>query len=270
MSGVKAPLTRVADIELREVWKTFARQEEAQEGMEAHDEHGATLAGLNLRVDPGTIHVLMGYSGVGKSVTLKHILGLLKPDSGEVLVRGRSVADANDVELRDIRRDFGMLFQNAALFDSLNVYENVAFPLREHRRDMPEEAVRKRVLELLDRVELKNVLEKMPSDLSGGMRKRVGLARAIALEPKILLFDEPTTGLDPVTSQVIDNLIVKTTRDLSASSFIISHDVHAALRMGDYVSMIWKGKIIETGRPDDFLKTDKEPVLRFLRSAGAL
>jgi len=254
----------IPDIEMRGVWKSFG------DDPKGPGENGATLAGLDLVVQPKTIHVLMGSSGVGKSVTLKHILGLVKPDRGDVLVRGRSVATASDVELREIRRDFAMLFQNAALFDSLNVYENVAFPLREHRKEMSEDEIRARVGELLSRVELENVFEKMPSDLSGGMRKRVGLARALALEPRILLFDEPTTGLDPVTSQIIDDLIVKTTRDLGASSVVISHDVHAALRISDFVSMIWKGKIIETARPADFRRSSLEPVVHFLRSAGAV
>jgi phospholipid/cholesterol/gamma-HCH transport system ATP-binding protein len=245
------------DIELRGVWKTFPG-------------HEPTLAGMDLKVAPGSIHVLMGYSGTGKSVTLKHVLGLLKPDEGDVLVKGRSVARADDVQLREIRRDFGMLFQNAALFDSYDVYENVAFPLREHRKDMGEDEIYSRVTDLLERVDLNNVLEKMPSDLSGGMRKRVGLARALALEPKILLFDEPTTGLDPVTSQLIDDLIVKSTRELKASALIISHDVLAALRIGDFVSMLWKGKIIETARPEELRKSGQEPVVHFLRSAGAV
>ncbi len=243
-------------IELKDVWKTFARAS------------GPTLAGMDLAVRRGSIHVLLGHSGTGKSVTLKHMLGLIEPDRGEIRIAGEPLDSADEVRLREIRRHFGMLFQSSALFDSLSVFDNVAFPLREHRPEWGEERIAARVEELLGLVELPDIGEEMPSDLSGGMRKRVGLARAIALEPDILLFDEPTTGLDPVTSHVIDDLIVKTTRDLGATSFIISHDIHAALRIADVISFLWQGKILESGSPDEFRRSSSDPIRRILRSAG--
>lgn len=229
-----------------------------------------TLDHFNFKVFQGEISVLIGYSGTGKSVALKHALGLLRPDEGQVLIKGQDVNAVGKVELYELRKNFGVLFQGSALFDSLNVFENVAFPLREHRKGWSEKQISERVNELIDRVELPGSMDKMPSELSGGMQKRVGLARAIALEPKILVFDEPTTGLDPVTSQVIDELIVRTTRLLKASALVISHDIHAALRIADFVSMIWKGKILERATPAELLKSDKDVIRHFLRSAGAI
>ncbi len=247
---------RVPDIEFRNVTKQFSGSPKA------------TLDGISLKAYPETIHVLIGFSGSGKSVTLKHVLGLMKPDEGEVLIRGQNISELEGPPLYELRKNFGVLFQGSALFDSLDVYENVAFPLREHRKDMREDAILARVKELLSRVDLEESLEKVPSELSGGMQKRVGLARALALDPKILLFDEPTTGLDPVTTKLIDELIVRTTRALKASAFIISHDIHAALRLADFVSMIWKGKIIETAKPKDIVRTTNPELRSFLESAG--
>lgn len=246
----------VPDLEFRNVHKQFPGAPQP------------TLNGVNLRCAPEQIHMLIGYSGSGKSVTLKHALGLLPPDDGQILVRGQDLATLPPTQFYEIRRNFGVLFQGSALFDSLSVFENVAFPLREHRRDLSEAQIHKRVTELLAQVELPGSEDKMPSELSGGMQKRVGLARAIALHPRILLFDEPTTGLDPVTSQIIDDLIVKTARTLKASAFIISHDIHAALRLADFVSMIWKGKIVETGTPKQIIQTKNPELRRFLTSAG--
>lgn len=246
------------EIEFRNVWKHFPKSKLP------------TLCGIDLNVASESLHVIMGHSGSGKSVTLKHLLGLLRPDEGKIILRGQDFDDLDDYQMREARRNFGMLFQNSALFDGLNVMDNVAFPIREHRRDLSEGEIAQRVESLLESVELKDVLHKMPSELSGGMKKRVGLARAIALEPKILLCDEPTTGLDPETSRVIDDLIVSTTRRLKASALIISHDVHASLRIADFVSMIWKGRIIETARPLDFVKSQNPVVQNFLKSAGVI
>lgn len=248
----------VFELELKNIFKQFPRAERP------------TLNGMSLSVEKGTIHVLLGHSGSGKSVTLKHLLGLLEPDSGEILVRGQNIGEISQVEHNDLQKKFGMLFQSSALFDSLTVKENVAFPLREHRPDLSDVEVLARVEDLLERVKLPRALNKLPSELSGGMRKRVGLARAIALSPEILFYDEPTTGLDPQTARVIDDLIANTSRKLNATSLIISHDIQAALRIGDFVSMIWEGQIIETATPDQFLRSDNSVVREFLKSAGVL
>lgn len=246
------------DIELKNVCKKF-------KGMDH-----PTLSGVNLTVRKGQIHSLLGYSGVGKSVTIKIILSLLRADSGSIVIKGQELSDLSEREIFEQRKIFGMVFQSAALFDSLSVFENVAFPLREHRKDMPENKIEERVKELLEMVELNvdQTRKKMPSELSGGMRKRVGIARAIALHPQILLFDEPTTGLDPVTSQVIDELILSTTRNLGASALVISHNINAALRISDCVSMIAEGKIIESGAPANFIASRVPEVQRFLKAAG--
>ncbi|NCN26862.1 ATP-binding cassette domain-containing protein [bacterium] len=228
------------------------------------------LAGLDLDIKQGEIHVLIGFSGTGKSVTIKHALGLMKPDSGQVSVFGSEIAELNDYQLREMRMNFGMLFQGVALFDSLSVYENIAFPLREHRKEMSEQEIRHRVEELLLKVELEKAIQKMPEELSGGMKKRVGLARAMALKPKILICDEPTTGLDPVTAQVIDTLIEKSTREVNASAFLVSHDIHAAIRIADRISMILEGKIIITESPEGFKRSQHPVVLQFLESAGVV
>lgn len=245
-------------IEFRDVWKEFPGS------------MTPTLAGLSFRCEKGTIHTLIGHSGSGKSVTLKHVLGLFPPTRGEILINGENIVGMSSEHLRRVRMKYGMLFQNSALFDSLTVAENIAFPLEEHRKEMKEIEVRRRVRELLEMVNLKGTEDKMPSQISGGMQKRVGLARAIALNPEILLFDEPTTGLDPVTAKVIDDLIVRTTHALGASALIISHDIHAALRISDFVSMIWKGKIVLTASPKEFVKSKDEVVSQFLGSAGVI
>lgn len=243
-------------IQFKDVWKQFLGAPQP------------TLAGMNLEVTKEKIHVLLGFSGVGKSVTIKHILGLLQPDRGKVFIQGQNIAELGPVELRNFRKKYGMLFQGSALFDSLDVFENLAFPIREHRRDLAEDQVEARVMELLKQVRLEQAVRKMPAELSGGMRKRVGLARAIALEPEILLFDEPTTGLDPITSKVIDDLIVETTHRLKATSLVISHDIVSALRMADGVSMLFEGQIIETAPPTQFKQSQSKLVREFLSSAG--
>lgn len=233
-------------------------------------EHGPILDEMSLKILPRSIHVLIGFSGTGKSVTIRHALGLMKPDKGLVKVKGADLATLDEYQVREMRKSFGMLFQSVALFDSLSVFENVAFPFREHRRDMSEQQIKDKVDELLDRVELKGYVKKMPEELSGGMKKRVGIARAMALNPEILVCDEPTTGLDPVTTQLIDNLIAKTTRELNASAFLVSHDIHAAMRIADIVSMIYRGKIIESGTPDEFRRSKDKVVVNFLESAGVI
>ncbi|BAI80589.1 ABC transporter, ATP-binding protein [Deferribacter desulfuricans SSM1] len=219
--------------------------------------------GINLKIVKNAITYIIGPSGTGKSVLLKQIMGLLKPDKGKVIVLGEDLSTLNKKELLNIRKKFGMLFQNAALFDSMNVYENVAFPLREHTK-LREKEIRKIVLEKLRLVGLTNVEYKMPSELSGGMRKRVGLARAIALEPEIILYDEPTTGLDPIMTDVVDNLIYETQKKLNITSIVISHDIESTFKIADYIAMIYDGKIVMYGTPEEFKKTDNPYVRQFL------
>ena len=218
------------------------------------------LDGVNLMIDSGQITVIIGQSGGGKSVLLKHIIGLIRPDRGEVLIDGVDIARLNDRKLNDIRKNFGMLFQEAALFDSMTVGENVAFPLHEHTR-LNQRHIDEIVHQKLLQVGLTAVAHKMPSELSGGMRKRVGLARAIALDPKIILFDEPTTGLDPITADAIDRLIVDTQKHTKATCVAISHDIESTFKIAQTVAMLYQGKIVEVGTPEE-IKASKSPALQ--------
>ncbi len=233
-------------IQIRNLHKTFGKQE--------------VLKGLNLDIPGQLTTVILGPSGIGKSVLLKHIIGLVKPDSGEILLDGEDITKMNDKELNRIRRKFGMLFQGAALFDSMNVEENVAFPLREHTR-LDDKEIHEIVQEKLHQVGLVGIEHKMPSELSGGMQKRVGLARAIVLEPEILLFDEPTTGLDPIMVEAIDKLIVDTQKLFRFTNVVISHGVHAAFFIGHKIAIIYNGVIIEEGTPDA-IKNSSHPVVK--------
>jgi phospholipid/cholesterol/gamma-HCH transport system ATP-binding protein len=220
----------------------------------------AVLRGLNLEMERGKTTVIIGRSGGGKSVLLKHIIGLLRPDSGQVLVDGVNIAQLGSRELNEVRKKFGMLFQEAALFDSMNVAENVAFPLREQGR-RGEEEIRGIVREKLHQVGLTDVEHKMPSELSGGMKKRVGLARAIALDPEIILFDEPTTGLDPITADAINELIISTHLRTKVTCVVISHDIGSSFKIAHKVAMLFEGRIIMTGAPEVF-KNAQDPVVR--------
>ncbi len=228
------------------------------------------LNGLDLAIPQGKITVIIGCSGSGKSVILKHMIGLLRPDRGHVVVGNTDLSTLDSVALRDIRTRFGMLFQNAALFDSLNVHDNVAFPLVEHAR-LSSVQIDRKVKELLTIVGLPNVGHKMPSELSGGMRKRVGLARAIALAPQIILYDEPTTGLDPIMTDAIDNLILSMQKRLGITSVVISHDIAATFHVADRIAMLHEGRIILAGPPDVFRTADHPVVRQFLegRSSSA-
>jgi phospholipid/cholesterol/gamma-HCH transport system ATP-binding protein len=217
------------------------------------------LDGLDLEIEEGKTTVIIGRSGGGKSVLLKHIIGLIRPDSGEVLIDGTDITRLGDRDLNEIRKKFGMLFQEAALFDSMTVCENVAFPLREHTR-MKEEEIRRTVADRLRAVGLTGVEEKMPSELSGGMRKRVGLARAIAMEPEIVLFDEPTTGLDPVMTEAINRLIIETQKNFNLTAVVISHDIQSIFTVGHRIAMLYEGKIIAYGTPEE-LKASRNPVI---------
>jgi phospholipid/cholesterol/gamma-HCH transport system ATP-binding protein len=217
------------------------------------------LDGLNLDIEDGKTTVIIGRSGGGKSVLLKHIIGLLKPDSGQVLIDDVDMTKLNERDLNEIRKRFGMLFQEAALFDSMTVGENVAFPLREHTK-MTEEEIRQIVSDRLRSVGLTGVEEKMPSELSGGMKKRVGLARAIAMRPEIVLFDEPTTGLDPVMSEAINQLIMDTQKNFNLTCIVISHDIESIFRIGHRIAMLYEGKIIEYGTPE-VIRASTDPVM---------
>ncbi|HBR16127.1 MAG: ABC transporter ATP-binding protein [Deltaproteobacteria bacterium RIFCSPLOWO2_12_FULL_43_16] len=229
------------------------------------------LDGVNLEIEKGKITVIIGRSGEGKSVLIKHIIGLLKPDFGEIFLDGQDITKMTERELNEVHRRFGMLFQGAALFDSMTVGENVAFPLREHT-EMPENDLKNIIIEKLRKVGLKNVENMMPADLSGGMKKRVGLARAIAMDPEIVLFDEPTTGLDPVMSDNIATLILDTQRDLKTTYIVITHDIPLTYKIADKIAMLHEGRIVEQGDVD-YMKSSPNPILRqFLegRSEGPI
>jgi len=237
------------------------------EVIDLHKSFGSNhvLRGVNLRVEAGTTTVILGGSGSGKSVLMKHMIGLLHPDSGEVRVDGEDITRLTGRDLDRVRRKCGMVFQMAALFDSMTVFENVAFPLREHRRDLREEEVRRIVREKLRLVDLHGVEDKYPAELSGGMRKRVGLARAVVLEPKIVLYDEPTTGLDPITTNSVDEMILDAKRALGVTSVVISHDIGSAFKVADELAVLYEGRIVAAGPPEAVRQSDHPHVREFLR-----
>jgi len=218
------------------------------------------LRGFTLRVEDGSTTALVGFSGAGKSVTLKHIVGLLRPDSGTVRVDGREVPSLSREELYRLRRDVGYVFQFAALFDSMTIAENLAMGLRK-QGGLSEAAIAERVSESLGLVELEGFERRMPSELSGGQRKRAGLARAIAFRPKYLLYDEPTSGLDPVTTTVIDRLILKMRKELGVTSLVITHDMESAYRISDRIAMLYEGRVLEVGTPEE-IRATRNPIVR--------
>ena len=229
------------------------------------------LDDMSIDVGRGDSFVIVGGSGVGKSVTIKHIIGLIRPDRGQVVVDGQDITEMRPVDLNRFRRKFGMSFQEGALFDSMSVFENIAFPLRRHTK-FTEPQIRERVDECLDLVHLEGVSSNRPSELSGGMRRRVGFARAISLKPEILLFDEPTTGLDPVISDVIADLIVEMDRTLNTTTVTITHDMKVAFKIADRVAMLYKGRIVEEGTPESFQHSQNPIVQQFIqgRAEGPL
>jgi len=220
------------------------------------------LKGINLEIPASQITVIIGGSGTGKSVLLKHIVGLVEPDSGEIFFDGLNLLELGRDEMNEVRMCFGMLFQDSALFDSMTVFENIAFPLRQHRK-FSERELREIVKERLVDINLSGIEEKYPSELSGGMRKRVGLARAIVLDPEVILYDEPTTGLDPVMARAIDDLIVSTQQRLQATTIIISHDIHSSLRIANKIAMLHDGRVVAEGDPNSFLKSNNKVVTQF-------
>ncbi|MFN7685262.1 MAG: ABC transporter ATP-binding protein [Oligoflexia bacterium] len=221
------------------------------------------LNGLNVEFPRGKLTYILGPSGVGKSVTLKHILGLLRPDSGEVWVGGKNMSTLEGRELAEHRKVFGMLFQNSALFDDITIFENVAFPLREHTT-LNEAEIEAKVMKSLKILGIEKGFDKFPNELSGGMKKRVALARAIIREPEILLYDEPTTGLDPLTRVTVDELIETLKRELQLTSLVISHDIPSALRLADQIAFLHDGKFAFWGTPQEFKETRHEVIRRFL------
>jgi phospholipid/cholesterol/gamma-HCH transport system ATP-binding protein len=218
------------------------------------------LEGVNFRIEKGESVVIIGRSGGGKSVLLKHLIGLLKPDHGEVLIDGENIVPMSERQLLQVRGKFGMLFQSAALFDSLNVAENVGFAFRRDRSMSPEKIAEK-VDEVLELVDLQGTQMKKPSELSGGMRKRVGLARAIIYQPQIVLYDEPTTGLDPIVSDSIDQLIIRVRDKLDVTTVAVTHDMRSARRIGQRIIMLHERKVYAAGTPDEIFSS-KDPVVR--------
>lgn len=221
------------------------------------------LDGISIRIEEGESVAIIGRSGCGKSVLLKTIIGLIQPDSGKVIIDGIDITELNERELIKVRRKFGMLFQSAALFDSLNVYENIAFPLRRLGK-WTEEEIGKKVGAALEMVELPGIESKMPSELSGGMRKRVGLARAIVYQPEIILYDEPTTGLDPVVSDSIDKLIIRICERLKVTTVVVTHDMRSVRRVAKKIFMLHKGKIHTTGTPEEIFNSQDPIVKQFV------
>jgi phospholipid/cholesterol/gamma-HCH transport system ATP-binding protein len=233
-------------IEVRDLEKSFGTQK--------------VLDGVNLRIETGESVVIIGRSGGGKSVLLKHLIGLVMPDSGEVLIDGENIEEMNERQLLRVRSKFGMLFQSAALFDSMTVAENVGFAFRRNKK-MSQSDIEQKVAAALEVVELPGVENKKPSELSGGMRKRVGLARAIVYQPQIVLYDEPTTGLDPIVSDTIDKLILRVRDRFKVTSVVVTHDMRSARRVGQRILMLHDKKIYATGTPDEIFNS-KDPIVR--------
>jgi phospholipid/cholesterol/gamma-HCH transport system ATP-binding protein len=239
------------------------------EHLKKHFKKLEVLRDVSLDVVRGETMVIIGRSGQGKSVILKHIMGLLQPDGGRVLVDNQEISTPRQVDLYKIRRKLGMLFQGSALFDSMDVGDNIAFALREHT-DLSEEEISRIVAEKLEMVGLRGIERKMPAELSGGMKKRVGLARVIAMNPEVILYDEPTTGLDPITSDTINDMILEMQQKLKVTSIVVTHDMVSAYKVANRISMLHDGAIIFTGTPNE-LKTSHDPrVLQFIRGQRKL
>ena len=224
------------------------------------------LRGVTLDVMEGEVLCVIGKSGTGKSVVMKHLVGILSPDSGEIFVDGINFTDADDEIRRSIVSKYGILFQGAALFDSMNVFENIAFGLR--RKKMSAEAIALTVKDMLGQVGLGDIGSRRPSEISGGMQKRVGLARAIVMHPEIMLYDEPTTGVDPITAGSVDRLILDMRDKFGITSIVVTHDMKSALEIADRIAMIYEGEIIFTGTPDEVRSSDIPVIRQFLKGTA--
>jgi len=240
-------------IELKDIHKSFR---------EGRDE---VLKGVSIQFPAGKLTYILGSSGTGKSVTLKHILGLFFPDRGEIRVLGTDLGSLSLNELTKFREKFGMVFQNAALFDDMTIFENVAFPLREHTQ-LSEAEIEKEVTTILGILGMHGPYDKYPGEISGGMKKRVGIARAMVRRPEILLYDEPTTGLDPTTRMTVDDLIEKLKREFTLTSIVISHDIPSALRLADKIVFLDEGKVVFDGLPKEFVKSSHPAICEFIRA----
>ncbi len=238
-------------IEIVDLWKSFGGRD--------------VLKGVSIEVPEGSTFVVLGGSGSGKTVLMKHVIGLLKPDRGTVRVGGIEIPKLEGRELTEARRMFGMVFQQSALFDSMTVLENVAFPLHERQRGIPARELRERVIEKLRVVDLgEEVLPRFPSELSGGMRKRVALARALIHEPRVVLYDEPTTGLDPITTDYVDDMIVSAKERLKVTSMVISHDIASSFKVADRLAVLYDGHLAAQGTPEEVRRSDHPHVKKFL------
>jgi len=235
-------------IEFKEVHKYFGTKK--------------VLKGLNFTIKEGNVAVVMGPSGTGKSTVIKQMVGLLKPTSGEVIVEGLNIAKASEQELLEVRKKVGFAFQFGALFDSMSIYENIAFPLHEHT-NYDEKKIKEEVIKSLELVGLKHqeIMHLFPHELSGGMQKRVAIARTIILRPNIILYDEPTSGLDPIASDLISRLIVKLQKELGTTSVVISHDINESFKIADQMIMLYEGKVLADDKPQ-FFKTTDNPIIR--------
>jgi len=226
----------------------------------------AVLDGVTCQIPAGKISVVMGPSGTGKSVLLRHVVGLLYPDSGDVTVAGKSVPNLGEDELLELRRNVGMLFQDGALFSSMNLYDNVAFPLRQHTRKSERE-IKAIVMQRLDEVGLSESVTKMPNELSGGMRKRAGFARALVLEPELLLFDEPDSGLDPVRTALLCDLIKQIQQKYKSTGVVISHDIKSCFNIGDHIILLYGGKVVDQGSKEELQRSTNPFTQQFIQGA---
>jgi phospholipid/cholesterol/gamma-HCH transport system ATP-binding protein len=236
-------------------------------GLRKSFDDNAVLKGVDLDVEEGGITVVIGPSGCGKSVLVKHVIGLLRPDAGTIEVDGQEITHLPERQMTAVRRKFGMLFQQSALFDSMSVLENVTFPLVEHSR-LTQRQMRDAAVERLQQLGLTNVEEKFPSELSGGMRKRVGLARATILDPRIVIYDEPMTGLDPIMCENVEDMILTARQTLKITSLVISHDMASTFRMADKVAMLFNGRVEVQGTSEEVRQSRNETVRRFIYLSG--